>query len=217
MPGILYHLGFGNTVYNKCKNILPLNKIDFMSGNLIPDYVTAKKDQSHFQIPASVDGFFIPNLEEVKRNLYDTTNSVKLGMYCHLYLDTYFIRDFLIPEFIWDKENMQVINPRNNKVWTVKEFFSHDGMYGAYTEINQMMLKDKHIPLDVVEQIPKDLPLTGISLYDERKEKSWKVALQEYLNEDKAYTGDIFNYERLWNFIEKTALRFSEELQKDVG
>ena len=24
------------------------------------------------------------------------------GMYCHLYLDYYFIEEFLIPEFIWD-------------------------------------------------------------------------------------------------------------------
>lgn len=216
MPGILYHLAFGNAVYENCKNILTLDKKNFMSGNLIPDFATANKNETHFQIPASVEGFFIPDLEVVKRNLYDIHNDVKFGMYCHLYLDTYFIRDFLIPEFIWDAENMQVINPRNHKTWTVKEFFSHNGMYGSYTEINQLMLKNNHIPTETLNLIPEILPETGIKMYDKRKDKTWKQELEEYMNQKKEYTGDVFNYERLWSFIEKTALQFSEELRKEL-
>lgn len=43
MPGILYHLSFAEEVY---RNLIPksqLNKIDFMSGNLIPDLAVDKK------------------------------------------------------------------------------------------------------------------------------------------------------------------------------
>ena len=141
MPGILYHLSFAEEVYRKLVPIMPLDKVSFMAGNLIPDLATDKK-RSHYRKKASVDGFFVPEMELVRRDLFVPKDSVKFGMFCHLYLDYYFIEEFLIPEFIWDVETMRVINPRNNKEWDVKTFFSHSGMYGAYTEINQLLVRD---------------------------------------------------------------------------
>ena len=120
-----------------------------MAGNLIPDLATDKK-KSHYRKKASVDGFFVPEMELVKRDLFVPEDSVKFGMFCHLYLDYYFIEEFLIPEFIWDVDKMRVINPRNHKEWDVKTFFSHSGMYGAYTEINQLMVRDGHVSLSTV-------------------------------------------------------------------
>ena len=144
MPGILYHLSFAEEVYRKLEPIMSIDKISFMAGNLIPDLATDKQ-RSHYRKKASVDGFFVPEMELVKRELFVPEDSVKFGMFCHLYLDYYFIEEFLIPEFIWDVERMKVINPRNNKEWDVKTFFSHSGMYGAYTEINQLMVRDGHV------------------------------------------------------------------------
>lgn len=213
MPGILYHLAFGETVYEKLKKNKSLNKIEFMAGNLIPDLAIAEKNKTHYQEPASVEGFYIPKLEEAKKELFVPDDAIKLGMYCHLYLDTYFIRDFLIPEFIWDIDNTQVINPRNQKIWSTKDFFSHKGMYGSYTEINHLMLRDNHIPIETVNTIPEILPNTGIQMFDKRKDKTWKSELEKYMNEKKEYTGDIFNYERLWSFIDKTAKQFKEEIK----
>lgn len=213
MPGILYHLSFAEEVYRKLAPSMSLNKVSFMAGNLIPDLATDKK-QSHYRKKSSVDGFFVPELELVKRDLFVPEDSVRFGMFCHLYLDYYFIEEFLIPEFIWDVETMRVINPRNNKEWDVKTFFSHSGMYGAYTEINQLMVRDGHVSISTVEEIPAILPNTGLSVFDARREKTWKAELEEYLAQKKEYTGETFDYNRLWSCIERIATQFVEEISK---
>ncbi len=213
MPGILYHLSFAEEVYRKLAPVMPLDKVSFMAGNLIPDLATDKK-QSHYRKKASVDGFFVPEMELVRRDLFVPEDSVKFGMFCHLYLDYYFIEEFLIPEFIWDVETMRVINPRNNKEWDVKTFFSHSGMYGAYTEINQLMVRDGHVSISTVEEIPAILPNTGLTMFDARREKTWKAELEEYLAQEKEYTGEIFDYNRLWSCIERIATQFVEEISK---
>ena len=213
MPGILYHLSFAEEVYRKLAPVMPLDKVSFMAGNLIPDLATDKK-QSHYRKKASVDGFFVPEMELVKRDLFVPEDSVKFGMFCHLYLDYYFIEEFLIPEFVWDVERMKVINPRNNKEWDVKTFFSHSGMYGAYTEINQLLVRDGHVSVSTIEEIPEILPNTGLTVFDARREKTWKAELDEYLAQKKEYTGEIFDYNRLWSCIERIANQFVEEISK---
>ena len=213
MPGILYHLSFAEEVYRKLAPVMPLDKVSFMAGNLIPDLATDKK-RSHYRKKASVDGFFVPEMKLVRRDLFVLKDSVKFGMFCHLYLDYYFIEEFLIPEFIWDVETMRVINPRNNKEWDVKTFFSHSGMYGAYTEINQLMVRDGHVSISTVEEIPAILPNTGLTVFDARREKTWKAELDEYLAQEKEYTGEIFDYNRLWSCIERIATQFVEEISK---
>lgn len=213
MPGILYHLSFAEEVYRKLAPVMPLDKVSFMAGNLIPDLATDKK-RSHYRKKASVDGFFVPEMELVRRDLFVPKDSVKFGMFCHLYLDYYFIEEFLIPEFIWDVETMRVINPRNNKEWDVKTFFSHSGMYGSYTEINQLLLRDGHVSVSTIEEIPEILPNTGLTVFDARREKTWKAELDEYLAQKKEYTGEIFDYNRLWSCIERIANQFVEEISK---
>ena len=213
MPGILYHLSFAEEVYRNSGTVIQLDKVDFMAGNLIPDLATDKM-KSHFRKKASVDGFFVPEMELVKRELFIPEDSIKFGMYCHLYLDYYFIEKFLIPEFIWNVKDMKVINPRNNKQWDVKTFFSHSGMYGSYTEINQLLVRDGHVSLSTVKKIPEILPSTGIAVFDVRRNKTWKAELDEYLAKKKEYTGDIFDYDRLWSCIEKIATQFVQEVLK---
>ena len=213
MPGILYHLSFAEEVYRKLAPVMPLDKVSFMAGNLIPDLATDKK-RSHYRKKASVDGFFVPEMELVRRDLFVPEDSVKFGMFCHLYLDYYFIEEFLIPEFVWDVERMKVINPRNNKEWDVKTFFSHSGMYGAYTEINQLLVRDGHVSVSTIEEIPEILPNTGLTVFDARREKTWKAELDEYLAQKKEYTGEIFDYNRLWSCIERIATQFVEEISK---
>ena len=76
MPGILYHLSFAEEVYRKLGTVIQFNKVGFMSGNLIPDLATDKKN-SHYRKKASVDGFFVPEMELVKRDLFRPEDSVK--------------------------------------------------------------------------------------------------------------------------------------------
>lgn len=203
MPGILYHLSFAEEVYRNIETVIPLDKTSFMAGNLIPDLAVDKKN-SHYRVDASVKGFFVPDLELVKNDLLSVQDPIKFGMFCHLYLDYYFIEEFLIPEFVWDVKNGRVINPRNNKSWHKSTFFSNNGMYGAYTEINHRLLDDEKVFFTTLESLPEVLPFTGVEVYDTRREKTWKTELVEYLADKKDYTGDIFDYERLWKFIQTT-------------
>lgn len=178
MPGILYHESFAEVVYRMIK--VKLDKIEFFSGNLVPDLALDKKT-SHFQ-----------------------------------YLDYYFIEDFLIPSFIWDEENMMVINPLNQKSWTGERFFAKPSkggiLYKGYTQINKKLIRNGYVSMDIINMIPEELPLSGISAFDIRREKSWKEELDGYLEEEAIYTGDILDYQKLCNFIDKTASKFVAEL-----
>lgn len=209
MPGIMYHLAFAEEVHRYLET--SINDVEFFAGNLIPDLVLDKK-ASHFRMPASVQGFEVPDMNEVKRNLYDKSSSIKLGMYCHLYLDYHFIESYLIPEFIWDADKMEVINPRNGKIWSVKHFFAKpaDGgiLYNGYTQINQLLLSDNHIKMETVKTLPDILPPTNIPLFDKRREKTWREELNGYLSEDAPYTGEALDYDRLWKFISVVARKF---------
>ena len=213
MPGILLHICFAEEVYKRIKPFILLEKCSFLAGNLIPDLALDKK-ASHYRKPASREGFVVPDLDLARRELFNPNIPVKFGMFCHLYLDYYFIEEFLIPGFIWDTQNEKVINPRNNKTWDKSVFFSKAGMYGAYAEINNVLLSDGKISYDLLNMIPEILPSTGIAVYDARREKTWKKELNEYLMESAEYTGNIFDYDRLWHFIEKTAIQLAEEVAK---
>lgn len=211
MPGTLYHLSFAEEVYRKLSATIHFDKIDFMSGNIIPD-LAIDKNKSHYRSKASIDGLFVPNMSLVKKDLLRPKDPIEFGMYCHLYLDYYFIEGFLIPEFIWDYKTMNIISPRNNMRWDVKTFFSNSGIYGAYTEINPLLIKDGHVSLSTIEEIPEILPNTGIAVFDNRHEKTWKTKLEEYLAQKKDYTGEVFDYNRLWNCIENIATKLVEEI-----
>lgn len=212
MPGIIYHLAFAEKVYQHLEE--KVDKVQFFSGNLIPDLALDKKS-SHYSIPASMERFFIPDMNIVKRELYDKKNSIKLGMFCHLYLDCYFIENFLIPEFVWDIKNLQVINPRNNNVWSISQFFAAPSkggiLYNGYTQINKMMLADGHINMQTINMLPDILPITGLPVFDERREKTWREELDSYLAEDSTYTGEYLDYERLWSSISSIADKFVRE------
>lgn len=213
MPGILYHLSFADMVYRKLLTVVSFSKKTFMEGNLIPD-LAVDKWHSHYRKEASFEGFFVPDMEMAKRELFDVTDSLKFGMYCHLYLDHYFIEEFLIPEFIWDTKNMLVTNPKNNKQWDTKTFFSASGMYGAYTEMSNLMIKNGHISIEVIEKIPEILPVTGIPIFDNRRKKTWKEELNEYLTQDKNYKGEIFDHHQLWECIKMIADKLANEISQ---
>lgn len=212
MPGIMYHLAFAEEVHRYLKSTV--NSVEFFAGNLIPDLVLDKK-ASHFRMPASVSGFEVPDMNEAKNNLYDKSNSIKLGMYCHLYLDYHFIESYLIPEFIWDVDKMEVINPRNGKAWSVKHFFAKPAnggiLYNGYTQINKLLLSDKHIKMETVKTLPDILPPTNIPLFDTRREKTWREELNGYLSENAPYTGEALDYDRLWKSISTIAKKFVTE------
>ena len=207
MPSTLLHLTFSQLVYPS----LNVDWQDFMSGNLIPDETSDKKS-SHYRIQMSNSHLFAPDLKAIKKDLLLKNDSLKLGMYCHLYLDYYFIKEFLISEFTWDLTSKLIKNPRTGKIYTYQEFTSKDGFYSAYNEINYKLLADKHFDMNIVNQIPILLPQTGLAIFDNRRIKTWREELDEHLAQKIYATDNFFDYDKLMNFIKKTAEKFIEEV-----
>ncbi len=217
MPGMIFHLVFAEEVYRRTK--IKLNKVDFFSGNLIPDLVTTEnKKYTHYRINSHMEGFMVPDLEKVRREIFDRDSSIRLGIYTHLYLDHYFIEEFLTKEFIYDKENGKVTNPRTNTTWELKQFFANpsDGgiLYEGYTQINNLLIKYGCISKETLDILPDNLPLTGIEAFDKRYEMTWREELEGYLLENIPYTGKIFEYERITSAIYDIANNLIKELEK---
>jgi hypothetical protein len=214
MPGIILHLTFGKMVsqYIEKKNIdIDLNLSDFYAGCLIPDLAIDKK-ASHYRIRLPHSRLQVPELHLVMKDLLVKDDALKLGMYCHLYLDHYFIKDFLITEFIWDFEKMEVTNPRTGKVYEYDEFISKNGFYSAYTEINHKLITDGYVDINLINSIPTILPQTSLPIFDSRREKTWREELDYYLVQNAPYTGTFLDYHKLMKFIEKTAKQFIKDI-----
>lgn len=208
MPGLCYHAYFATLVKNelKLKNKDTISK--FYQGNFIPDMFD-KKSHTHMYIPYKY-GFEVPDIDkayEVCRKHFD--NPVVIGIFAHLYLDTRYIKEFLIPSFKWDIENDNIINIRNGKTFTQKEFFGNNntGLYLAYTSINPLLLKDCKLDMSI---IPERLEMSGIDIFDfGRRKKTWKDELNYYLSQNVKYTGDILDYNELTSKIKMFAKEFS--------
>lgn len=207
MPSTLLHLTFAELVYPS----LDVDHINFLSGNLIPDETNDKKT-SHYRVPFPNSRLQIPKLQIAKKDLLIKDDALKLGMYAHLYLDHYFIKDFLVPEFVWNFEKMEVTNPRTGKMYEYHEFISKDGFYSAYTEFNDKLIADGYIDMTIVNSIPTLLPETDLPIFDNRRTQTWRDELDYYLAQHPPYTGTFLDYNRLMMFIEKTAKQFILEI-----
>ena len=184
---------------------------DFLAGNLIPDLSTDKK-RSHFRVDASMEGFVVPNLKAVRNIFFRLKNPLLFGCYTHLWLDYHFIEDMLIPSFEWDVDNQEVRNPRNGMTWSQQVFFSQQGLYGAYTELNTILIENGLICLPTLHRLPEYLPETGIPVFDRRRHKTWRAELDSYLAENRSYTGDILAYDE---FVQKLQY-FADAFVQDV-
>lgn len=217
MPGILCHLAFAEKVYRLLSSSsVSIDKVKFMSGNLIPDLAVADKKITHFRKNASIPELFVPDMKRVREEIFTLEDPIKLGIFCHLYLDHCFIEEFLIPEFIWDRPRMKIVNPRNKMEWDPEPFFRQNGgvYYDGFNEINSLLLKDEHISFKTLNELPEILPKTGIEAYDTRREKGLKAELEECIAKKKEYTGDVFDYEHLMSFIDRKSIEFTAEILK---
>lgn len=209
MPGLLLHLTFGNMIYNKIGKEINLDKRDFLSGCLIPD-MTVDKKTSHYRVPASITKYLVPDMERVKKELFDINNSLYLGIYCHLYLDYHFFENYIFKKYKW--ENGFVTVPHSNYTLSETDFFDRSGIYTAYGELNRLLLNDKKITnsdLDIIDEI---LPNTNIEFFDKRKEKSWKQELNEYFITENEYSGKILEYSEVISLLQNLTNSFIDNI-----
>ena len=201
MPGLLLHLSFGKMIYEKIGVKYNIDKSDFLSGCLIPD-MTVNKKVSHYRVPASITKYYVPEMERVKTDLFDLNNSLKLGIYCHLFLDYHFFESYIFKKYKW--ENCFVTVPFSKVTLSEDEFFkSGNGIYAAYGELNHLLLNDEIITCEDLDIIPEILPNTNIEIFDKRREKSWKAELNEYLSNENEYSGEILDYNQVISLLDE--------------
>lgn len=212
MPGKICHMAFAEMVYRKIVSYIPLDKFNFISGNIIPDISIESKKLTHYRKKASIPDLYVPDMKLVEKEFFMKENPIKLGIYAHLYLDERFIERFLIPSFIWNKERMVIENPRNGLEWG-PDFFCKEGKYyEALDEINQMLIKDGYVSKETILGFPEELPNVGVSIYDNRQ-NNWKKEIVESINlNEYTYTGEVFDYYEFVKFMEETAIELIQKI-----
>ena len=200
MPGLLLHLTFGKMIYDKIGEKFNIDKTDFLSGCLIPD-LTLDKRKSHYRVPATVSEYFVPDMERVKESLLKKDNSLYLGMYCHLFLDYHFFENYIFKDYKW--EDGYVTVSHSGYKLSEEEFFSREGIYSAYGELNHLILNDGKFSNHDLSIIPEILPNTNMAVFDERREKTWLSELNEYLITENEYSGKILDYDSVISYLEK--------------
>ena len=203
MPGTIMHLTLGQMVYEGIKD-LNLNKIEFLSGNILPDEA-ADKGESHYRAPSSVEGYMLPHMETVKKELFTLTSPYKLGAFCHLYFDYHFFEDYLFPMFIWEHNNDKITSKETGESWSTKEFWSRSVFYSAYGELNHPIINSGLINMADVEEMPELLPYMESSRFDNRREQNWKRELKTFIETEHTYTGKILDFNKTVDLIKKIA------------
>ena len=129
MPNVSAHIGAAIKVKEK----LNINDDIFLYGSILPDIIDINKMKSHFKERGTF--YMVPNLEYYKKN-YDLSNPLYLGYYLHLYLDYYYLEDYL-------ENNCKGIDVFNNKV------------YDDYDVINKELVKYYNIDPLYIEEVLK--------------------------------------------------------------
>ena len=213
MPSTLMHLALAEIVYQGIKDKLNIDKIQFFVGNILPDEAR-DKGKSHYRVISSVNSYLLPDMEIVKKELFDKNDPIKLGAYCHLYLDYHFFEDYAFDLFIFDKDNNKIINKKNGLEWETKEFWSPRVFYSSYSELNQLILNDKLVDLNDIYKMPRILPFIGNEGFDIRRERNWKDEVLSFIDEKREYTGKILEYKPSIDLIKKVADELIKEITK---
>ena len=184
MPSAAAHIASANIVKNK----LNIKDDMFFVGALLPDVLEMDKKESHFKEQGSF--FLVPRLNYYKET-HDLNNPMNLGYYLHLYLDYYFLEDYL-------KNNNPGVDVFEEKI-----------IYKDYDILNKKILDRFNVDKDKIIELLNNNIVEGES----SKRLSKNI---ECLNKDEAGDIKVLKDPLFIDFIEKTSLMFIEELDKNV-
>ncbi|MBR3180879.1 zinc dependent phospholipase C family protein [Candidatus Saccharibacteria bacterium] len=205
MPGFICHLACANTVWKERKD---LDYTKFVLGNITPD-LAKDKQKSHFRVPNG-NGWYIPNILEVEKTLLKPDSSF-LGMYCHLFLDYFFISNYLSRRYRFHPESNIVENLETGEIWDGNVFLSPKGLYGSYSDTNQALLDDGFLP-DEVFKLPDSIPKTNLSIFDDRNDSNWLEDTKKYLLPPKEDCIKVFSLEEYEDLITRGANLFLDKI-----
>lgn len=228
MPGYLFHLAFGEEVLKKGGI---KDKEAFKLGNIAPDLVS-DKITTHFK-NNSIGAFIVPNLKSFIKKYSEeikASDFVK-GYLAHLYLDYYFISDFVLRHIVTlDKKMQQTGEPtqikfikllKNNKyidletnpneAIEIDNFFRERILHREYSALNSYIRNDYSLSLPCATNIPNYIselpPKAVINSYPKLNKELTEILLTS----DK--TASIFSYEEYKAFSKALASKFNEFLK----
>ena len=213
MPGFLHHLALSEQVLRERPDIQDVGATDFLLGCLIPD-LAVNRDDSHYRGVLHVGGWKVPGLSLAKRDLLNKPDTLLLGCYCHLWFDHYFVMYHLAKQFICtsDAGNEHVIDARNGKLWSLSDFLSPKGLYGAYDCGNRLLIDDHLMPEDFWN-LPKDAPKTGLNNFDKRITDNWMDIAEPYLSVKDPEDNGIYTPEELETILMMAKDYFLKEIR----
>lgn len=209
MPGMVYHLLFAKLTAEKLHEDVE----DYVIGNILPDFANNKDSVHHY--PNTSNTFFVPDLDAAKRRYSRVSSeSLRHGILAHLYCDKRFTEDFLMNRFEYDpRREVVALKKGPKRIWTLQKFFSYEGLYRAYSEMNPMVFQiylpgyDNIEGLDIewLKGLPHELPRTGVSTLDDRTTDDWFGYLEGILENPPEYIGELFSIEEMVDFIVQVA------------
>ena len=179
MPNVSAHIGCAL----KVKERLNIDDDRFILGALLPDIIDDDKRKTHFKIKGKE--YLIPNLDYYKKT-YDIKNPQNCGYFFHLYLDYYFLEEYLF-------ENNRGI-----------DVFNGSTLYNDYDVINKSLVDHYNIDVLMVENILKTYSNDKVS----------KKKLDNNIRCLKQNENGITNYidkDKFIVFLDKTVDKFIEE------
>lgn len=219
MPGVLHHLYFAEEVVKDLDKFqsrasglhdkIKLDRDTFYLANLMPD-LAKDKESRHFKEDSKVaKGFKTPNLKKASKSFLKIENpSIQAGIFGHLYLDRCFINYFIYPQFDFNWQEDKITSYETSKTYTVAEFFSRDGLYRGYSEMNHIIIDNHLIDMEHVNSLPDWPPQTGIKKYDTWRKESWREELDRYLSHLADTSDMMFLAEDFTGFISLAAKKF---------
>lgn len=219
MPGTLYHLYFAKLTHEWATAAgIDLDLTNYAAGNLLPDE-TKRKERAHFYRPDRKSHFFVPNLTHAAQHYMQIEDvSLRLGVIAHLYLDKFFTTRVIAYNFVYFPARDRIY-PRNGYSfwWTTADFFSFEkGIYRVYSECNPLLLLRENISMEWIrDNVPRELPLTGLRELDDRNSATWLDLLEKRLVKPPVYTGGILTYQQLVVPIRNAARVFVDKMISD--
>ena len=184
MPSASAHIAAAKIVKDK----LNIKDDNFYIGALLPDILDMDKRVSHFKKQGSF--FLVPKLDEYK-NTHDLKDMTNLGYYLHLYIDYYFLEDYLFN----NNPNIDV--------------FNSNLIYKDYDILNKKVLDRFNVDKDEIIKILE-------SIKDDKVSQRKLNNNIECLNKDKDGELILLKEKLFLDFIEKYSIQFVKELDKSV-
>ena len=228
MPGYLFHLAFGEEVLKKGGIV---DKELFKLGSISPD-LAPNKQLSHFK-NKTIGAFVVPNLDDFTQKYAQelkTSDFVK-GYFSHLFLDYYFISDFVANYIVTLDKKMQPTDIptqikfikllKNNKyidlenpteAIEIDSFFRERILHREYSALNTHFRNDFALTLPQLTNVPNsisELPPSSVIINYPTLSKELSDIL---LSSDQA--ASIFSYEDYKAFSKELANKFNEVLKR---